>query len=72
MSKDDHKLFKGLVIILLLFNTFFLASIWYNVSGVAGYSAKGSWCPFSAKFNKKICPLTGKPLGVKGSNYQSQ
>lgn len=34
MVEGGNKLFNGLVVILLLFNTFFLALIWINISAI--------------------------------------
>ena len=55
-EKDDHKLFKGVVVILLLFITFFLGSIWMKMAG------DGGMCPFSKMEGRKFCPITGKPM----------
>ena len=69
MAKDEHKIFKALVIILFLFNTFFIAGIWYSLTGgMCGYSSKKFWCPLSATKPGKICPLTGKPLPAGGTD----
>ena len=57
-ERDDHKLFKGVVVILLLFITFFLGSLWFKMAA----GGDGHMCPFSKMEGKKFCPITGKPM----------
>jgi hypothetical protein len=63
----EKKGFQMLLIILLVFNTFFIGNIWWVVQNCAmagGCPTTMKMCLLTEKFSagKKICPLTGKPL----------
>lgn len=77
-NKGSEKLFRGIVIVILLVNTYFISGIWCATTimgttyGMSSYCPMGkNFCPWSKKKKygqdgAKICPLTGKPLQSSG------
>ena len=67
MTEKGDLFFKILLIGILLVNTFFLCGIWCTLKYSGGYSSK--YCPWTKDSSPmKICPITGKPLDMKGSS----